>query len=90
MEHARLLDFRVAPPPGQQRDSVFCLWVGRHGSLRAENGLNGKGGFKEGASLRLAGPLMPMCTENFVGIDLMKESLNVGQDGRADISLRDT
>jgi len=31
-----------------------------------------------------------MCTENFVGIDLMKESLNVGQDGRADISLRDT
>ena len=33
---------------------------------------------------------MPMCTENFVGIDLMKESLNVGQDGRADISLRDT
>jgi hypothetical protein len=32
----------------------FCPRVGRHGSLRAENGLNGKGGFKEGASLRLA------------------------------------
>jgi hypothetical protein len=31
-----------------------------------------------------------VCTENLVGIDLMKESLNVGQDGRADISLRDT
>ena len=29
-------------------------------------------------------------TENLVRIDLMKESLNVGQDGRADISLRDT
>jgi hypothetical protein len=28
----------------------FCPRVGRHGSLRAENGLNGKGGFKEGAS----------------------------------------
>src|SRR5690348_18416029 len=32
----------------------FCPRVGRHGSLRAENGLNGKGGSKEGASLRLA------------------------------------
>jgi hypothetical protein len=39
---------------------------------------------------RMSSPLMPMCTENFVGIDLMKGSLNVGQDGRADISLRDT
>ncbi len=29
----------------------FCPRVGRHGSLRAENGLNGKGGFKEGAAL---------------------------------------
>jgi hypothetical protein len=25
----------LEPPPGQQRDSVFCLRVGRHGSLRA-------------------------------------------------------
>jgi hypothetical protein len=31
-----------------------------------------------------------VCTETLVRIDLMKESLNVGQDGRADISLRDT
>jgi hypothetical protein len=31
-----------------------------------------------------------VCTENLVRIDLMKESLNVGQDARADISLSDT
>ena len=30
----------------------------------------------------------PVCTENLVRIDLMRESLNVGHDGRADISLR--
>ena len=41
-----------------------------------------------GCLLRLLGTVV--CTENLVGIDLMKESLNVGQDGRADISLRDT
>src|SRR5437870_2469436 len=29
-----------------------------------------------------------VCTENLVRIDLMRESLNVGHDGRADISLR--
>src|SRR6266481_1732228 len=40
----------AGPPTGLR----FCPRVGRHGSLRAENGLNGKGGFKEGASLRLA------------------------------------
>jgi hypothetical protein len=32
--------------------------------------------------------LWPVCTENLVRIDLMRESLNVGHDGRADISLR--
>src|SRR5262245_7610016 len=31
---------------------------------------------------------LPVCTENLVRIDLMRESLNVGHDGRADISLR--
>ena len=40
-----------------------------------------------GCLLRLLGTVV--CTENLVGIDLMKESLNVGQDGRADISLRE-
>jgi hypothetical protein len=30
-----------------------------------------------------------MCTENLVRIDLMKESLTVGHDGRADISFRE-
>src|SRR6266568_8883568 len=30
----------------------------------------------------------PVCTENLVRIDLMRESLNVSHDGRADISLR--
>jgi hypothetical protein len=29
-----------------------------------------------------------VCTENLVRIDLMRESLNVGHDSRADISLR--
>jgi hypothetical protein len=29
-----------------------------------------------------------VCTENLVRIDLMRESLNVDHDGRADISLR--
>ena len=29
-----------------------------------------------------------VCTENLVRIDLMRESLNFGHDGRADISLR--
>jgi hypothetical protein len=28
-----------------------------------------------------------VCTENFIGIDLVRESLNVGHDGRADIPL---
>ena len=36
----------------------------------------------------LAAQLQAVCTENLVRIDLMKESLNVG-DGRADISLRE-
>jgi hypothetical protein len=30
-----------------------------------------------------------VCTENLVRVDLMRESLNVGHDGRADISLRE-
>ena len=34
------------------------------------------------------GVLSVVCTENLVRIDLMRESLNVGHDGRADISLR--
>ena len=37
---------------------------------------------------RMAFKLPPVCTENLVRIDLMRESLNVGHDGRADISLR--
>jgi hypothetical protein len=31
--------------------------------------------------------LLAVCTENFIGIDLVRESLNVGHDGRADIPL---
>jgi pimeloyl-ACP methyl ester carboxylesterase len=31
----------------------------------------------------------PVCTENLVRVDPMRESLNVGHDGRADISLRE-
>jgi hypothetical protein len=33
--------------------------------------------------------LRRVCTENLVRVDLMRESLNVGHDGRADISLRE-
>jgi hypothetical protein len=29
----------------------------------------------------------PVCIENFIRIDLVRESLNVGHDGRADIPL---
>jgi hypothetical protein len=29
----------------------------------------------------------PVCIENFIRIDLIRESLNVGHDGRADIFL---
>jgi hypothetical protein len=32
-------------------------------------------------------PIVPVCIENFIRIDLVRESLNVDQDGRADMSL---
>src|SRR5262249_29494655 len=38
--------------------------------------------------LQVNEPEILVCTENLVRIDLMRESLNVGHDGRADISLR--
>jgi hypothetical protein len=34
-------------------------------------------------------PTIPVCTENLVRIDQMRESLNVGRDGRSDISVRE-
>ena len=43
-----------------------------------------------GTELTGAANRFVVCAENLVRIDLMKESLNVGQDARADISLSDT
>jgi hypothetical protein len=36
---------------------------------------------------RLIATYFPVCIKNFIRIDLVKESLNVGHDGRADIPL---
>jgi hypothetical protein len=59
--------------PGERERSIISLQEQPHRTAKAAAQFHALG---------------PVCTENLVRIDLMRESLNVGHDGRADISLR--